>query len=309
MAERKAVNKYYPPDWTPAKGSINTYRNSHPLRERAKRLHEGILRIRFELPYNIWCGGCGNMVGMGVRYNADKSKTGMYYSTPIYKFRMKCHLCDNYFEIETDPKNCEYVILCGASRKNERWEQPDNEGHSVDREESHKIADNPMYKLEHGIQDQRRAKEEVPRLSQIEKMQDAKYDDFKLNQQLRRKFRGEKKEIKVVKDRDNALLAKASLEIALVDEDPEDVKQASKIFFHSKVKEMRSKQRAIKAQSIFGDRKNGKGSSVMSKGLIEPHRFKLDGTKRGKMDIGVKRREERSLVSADYGESDSDDHS
>lgn len=27
----------------------------------------------------------------------------MYYSTPVYQFRMKCHLCDNHFEIKTDP--------------------------------------------------------------------------------------------------------------------------------------------------------------------------------------------------------------
>jgi len=58
---------------------------------------------RFEMPYNIWCDGCGNHVAMGVRYNAEKSKIGMYYTTPIYKFRMKCHLCDNHFEIKTDP--------------------------------------------------------------------------------------------------------------------------------------------------------------------------------------------------------------
>lgn len=55
------------------------------------------------MPYNIWCDGCNNHIGMGVRYNAEKSKVGMYYTTPIYKFRMKCHLCDNHFEIKTDP--------------------------------------------------------------------------------------------------------------------------------------------------------------------------------------------------------------
>ena len=41
---------------------------------------------------------------MGVRYNAEKSKVGNYYTTQIFKFRMKCHLCDNHFEIQTDPK-------------------------------------------------------------------------------------------------------------------------------------------------------------------------------------------------------------
>lgn len=37
------------------------------------------------------------------RYNAEKKKIGMYYTTPVYQFRMKCHLCDNHFEIKTDP--------------------------------------------------------------------------------------------------------------------------------------------------------------------------------------------------------------
>ena len=41
----------------------------------------------FEMPYNIWCEGCKNHIGMGVRYNAEKSKIGNYYSTSIYKFR------------------------------------------------------------------------------------------------------------------------------------------------------------------------------------------------------------------------------
>ena len=55
------------------------------------------------MPYNIWCDGCKNHIGMGVRYNAEKSKVGMYYTTPIWQFRMKCHLCDNYMVIKTDP--------------------------------------------------------------------------------------------------------------------------------------------------------------------------------------------------------------
>lgn len=56
------------------------------------------------MPYNIWCDGCGNHIGMGVRYNAEKKKVGMYYTTPIYQFRMKCHLCNNHFEMKTDPQ-------------------------------------------------------------------------------------------------------------------------------------------------------------------------------------------------------------
>lgn len=128
MGERKGVNKYYPPDFNPEKhGSLNRYHNSHPLRERARKLSQGILIIRFEMPYNIWCDGCKNHIGMGVRYNAEKKKVGNYYTTPIYRFRMKCHLCVNYIEMQTDPANCDYVIVSGAQRKEERWDMADNE--------------------------------------------------------------------------------------------------------------------------------------------------------------------------------------
>ena len=41
------MNKYYPPDWDPSKGSVNKYVGQHPLRDRAKKLSQGILVIRY----------------------------------------------------------------------------------------------------------------------------------------------------------------------------------------------------------------------------------------------------------------------
>lgn len=117
MAERKATNKYYPPDWDPSKGSINKHKKSHPLRDRARKLDDGILIVRFEMPFDIWCLSCENHIGMGVRFNAEKSKVGNYYSSPIYRFRMKCRLCDNYFEIQTNPSKFDYLVQSGARRK------------------------------------------------------------------------------------------------------------------------------------------------------------------------------------------------
>jgi len=96
MAERKATNKYYPPDYDPKYGGLNKFVGSHPLRERAKNIDKGILVIRFEMPYNIWCGGCGIHIARGVRYNAQKKQIGKYFSTSIFLFRMRCHLCPNY---------------------------------------------------------------------------------------------------------------------------------------------------------------------------------------------------------------------
>ena len=63
---------------------------------------------------------------MGVRYNSEKRKVGMYYTTPIYQFRMKCHLCPNHIEIKTDPGNLDYVIVSGARRQEKRNLEQDN---------------------------------------------------------------------------------------------------------------------------------------------------------------------------------------
>ncbi|XP_060710831.1 probable splicing factor YJU2B [Hemiscyllium ocellatum] len=256
MGERKGVNKYYPPDFDPAKhGSLNKYRNSHPLRERARKLSQGILIIRFEMPYNIWCDGCGKHIGMGVRYNAEKKKVGNYYTTPIYRFRMKCHLCVNHIEMQTDPANCDYVIVSGARRKEERWDMKDNEQIlTTEHEEKKKLETDAMYKLEHGVSDQEKLKIAIPTLSDIQEMQNAWKDDFAMNSMLRKKFRDEKKVLKEVEEKDEALRNKASLSIPLVQESEDDKHLASLLKFHtvdSYEDKQRLKRKEITSRSWF----------------------------------------------------------
>ncbi|XP_071508947.1 uncharacterized protein [Diadema antillarum] len=256
MAERKQVNRYYPPDFDPAKHkSINKYRNSHPLRERAKKLSQGILVIRFEMPYNIWCDGCGNHIGMGVRYNAEKKKVGKYYTTPIYRFRMKCHLCDNYIEMETDPQNFDYTIVSGARRKNQKWDMAENEQVlTEDREAVKKLARDAMYKLEHGVDDTKKLKAAAPTLSQIAEVQAGKKDDYSQNQLLRKKFRTEKKQLLAVEASDKALLAKSSLDIELVPEAEEDKKLASLLKYsatESYEEKRQQKREEIRGRELF----------------------------------------------------------
>ncbi|XP_041475525.1 coiled-coil domain-containing protein 130-like [Lytechinus variegatus] len=268
MAERKQVNRYYPPDFDPAKHkSINKYRNSHPLRERAKKLSQGILVIRFEMPYNIWCGGCGNHVGMGVRYNAEKKKVGKYYTTPIYQFKMKCHLCDNYIVMETDPKNFDYTIISGAQRKNQKWDMAENEQVlTEDREAVKKLSRDAMYKLEHGVDDTKKLKKAAPSLTKIAEIQSAKKDDYAQNQALRKKFRTEKKELIAVEASDNALLSKSSLEIELVPETEEDKKLASLLKYsvpESYEEKREQKRDSIQNRNIFAP------STVSSPNSIE----------------------------------------
>jgi coiled-coil domain-containing protein 130 len=67
---------YYPPDFDPERHvTLNNYHDKHALGVRASKLkHGGGLIVRFELPFNIWCGGCDAHIGQGVRFNAEKIK-------------------------------------------------------------------------------------------------------------------------------------------------------------------------------------------------------------------------------------------
>ncbi|XP_062035074.1 probable splicing factor YJU2B [Lepus europaeus] len=268
MGERKGVNKYYPPDFNPKKhGSLNRYHNSHPLRERARKLSQGILIIRFEMPYNIWCDGCKNHIGMGVRYNAEKKKVGNYYTTPIYRFRMKCHLCVNYIEMQTDPANCDYVIVSGAQRKEERWDMVDNEQVlPTEHETKQKLETDAMFRLEHGEADRGALRKALPTLSHIQEAQSAWKDDFALNSTLRRKFREKKKALQEEEQRDQALQAKASLAIPLVPETEADRRLAALLRFHtpdSYEDRQKLKRSEIISRSWFAS-PSGSGSSSSS---------------------------------------------
>ena len=49
------------------------------------------LHRSFEMPFNIWCGKCGEMVAKGERFNAENKAMGMYHSTKILQFSMRHH--------------------------------------------------------------------------------------------------------------------------------------------------------------------------------------------------------------------------
>jgi len=146
---------------------------------------------------------------------------------------MKCHLCDNHFEIETDPKNCDYVIVNGARRKEERWEQSATEAIALtDKEDVKKMAVDAMFKLEHGVEDKQKSKEALPTLEQLKEVQSIWSDDYAANQLLRKRFREEKQELKVQAAKDDELKERGALDVALVPEKQEDIELAKKIRYH-----------------------------------------------------------------------------
>ncbi|TRY97832.1 hypothetical protein DNTS_014964 [Danionella cerebrum] len=264
FGERKGVNKYYPPDFDPAKhGSINGYWKTHPLRERARKLSQGILIIRFEMPYNIWCDGCKNHIGMGVRYNAEKKKVGNYYTTPIYRFRMKCHLCVNYIEMQTDPATCDYVIVSGAQRKEERWDMAENEQIlTTEHKEKEKLETDAMFKLDHGGKDKEKLRAAIPSLTELQDHQSGWKDDFQLNSALRRKFRTEKKVIADEEEKDNAVRLRTGLSIPLLPEREEDKKLASLLTLQTYDDRQHWKRQEITFRSWFTGTSAAAGSAT-----------------------------------------------
>ncbi|NXT23161.1 CC130 protein, partial [Syrrhaptes paradoxus] len=210
---------------------------------------------RFEMPYNIWCDGCKNHIGMGVRYNAEKKKVGTYYTTPIYRFRMKCHLCVNYIELQTDPASCDYVIVSGARRKEERWDMGDNgQLLPTEREAKERLETDAMFRLEHGAADRATLRRAVPTLATLQEAQSAWKDDFALNSRLRQRFREEKKTLREEEEEAAALQAKLGLSIPLVPEEEEDRRLAALLKYrspHSYEEKQRLKRTEISSRSWF----------------------------------------------------------
>ncbi|XP_016958798.1 coiled-coil domain-containing protein 130 homolog [Drosophila biarmipes] len=318
MGERKGQNKYYPPDYDPKKGGLNKFQGTHALRERARKIHLGIIIIRFEMPYNIWCDGCKNHIGMGVRYNAEKTKVGMYYTTPVFKFRMKCHLCDNHFEIQTDPGNLDYVILSGARRQENRWDPLENEQVVPETKEVQKrLFDDAMYKLEHQAKDAKAGADAKPVLQKLMERNMSVWDDsYVANCRLRQEFRQQKKEIKGQQELDRQLLAKSSLDIALLPETSQDREMAALMKLQTRsALERESEQRlellmrpALPGATVttFGGLKRQKAlNSQLQLQDLGIRRRKLDETQTQAQSSNEK---PLSLV-GDYSSSDNDSNS
>ncbi|KZS92371.1 DUF572-domain-containing protein [Sistotremastrum niveocremeum HHB9708] len=214
----QGFNKYYPPDYDPDKHtSLNSYRGTHALGDRARKLDQGILITRFELPFNIWCLGCNNHIGMGVRYNAEKRKIGNYYSTPMYAFRCKCHLCDNWFEIRTDPKNTRYVVEYGARQKMEDWNPEENGGYAIHDPEASQQPVDPLAAIEKTTEAIKHANTVgAPRLEELYDLSEHyNADPYELSQKVRRRFREEKKVDQAQKKADDAFKDKYALPSAM----------------------------------------------------------------------------------------------
>lgn len=142
------------------------------------------------MPWNAWCLHCNIHIGQGVRYNAEKKKVDMYYTTPIWQFRMRCRSCSGWMEIRTDPKHADFVCIEGVKKKAEEFVSDGEEDAGKDVPDKAKMAENPLYKLE--IEETNLAKQEQAK-HHLTALYDANAqtwsDPYTMSQRLRRSFR------------------------------------------------------------------------------------------------------------------------
>ncbi|KAL6573662.1 hypothetical protein OROHE_002121 [Orobanche hederae] len=270
LAAARADNFYYPPEWEPKKGGLNKFHGQHALRERARKIDQGILIIRFEMPYNIWCGGCEAMIAKGVRFNAEKKQVGNYYSTKIWSFSMKSACCRHEIVIQTDPQNCEYVIISGARKKIEEYDAEDAETLVLPVEDDKSKLLDPFKRLEHQEGDMKKKKEAEPVLVRLQRVSDSRHsDDYMMNKSLRARLRDQKKRVA----QEESQSRKSGLGIRLLPVSEEDTAAASRIKFANKFEKNRKDKRAlIHATSIF--------SGSFNTSLSEKKRLELEAKRR-----------------------------
>ncbi len=198
----QADGYYYPPGWDPSKGSLDKFHGSHgKLGSRARKQHLGILVVRIEMPYNAWCKHCNVHIGRGVRYNAEKSKVGMYHSTPILDFKFRCAACSGELHFRTDPENRGYAAGEGLrwQAKHEIARKEEQEVELMSHDEKLALASDGMVALEHAKRDEAAAAAQAKALEALMQSQQRAKDDYSANAQLRSAMRGRRRQALALK--------------------------------------------------------------------------------------------------------------
>ncbi|ABN64320.2 predicted protein, partial [Scheffersomyces stipitis CBS 6054] len=116
MSERKAINKYYPPDWDPSKVV------------KRKRDPNQTIKIRMMAPYSMRCTKCNEYIAERRSFNARKETTNeTYLKTKIIRFHITCPRCNNHISFKTNPQTAGYTPEEGAVRNYEPTRKTEDE--------------------------------------------------------------------------------------------------------------------------------------------------------------------------------------
>nr|ACJ84397.1 unknown [Medicago truncatula]AFK37082.1 unknown [Medicago truncatula] len=160
MGERKVLNKYYPPDFDPAK---------LPRVRRPKNLQ---IKVRMMLPMSIRCNTCGNYIYKGTKFNSRKEDVigETYLGIQIFRFYFKCTRCSAELTMKTDPQNSDYVVESGATRNFEPWRAEDEETDEMKKKRETEEMGDAMKSLENRTLDSKREMDILAALDEMKSM-------------------------------------------------------------------------------------------------------------------------------------------
>ncbi|XP_072314481.1 splicing factor YJU2 [Eucyclogobius newberryi] len=160
MSERKVLNKYYPPDFDPAKIP------------KLKLPKDRQYVVRLMAPFNMRCKTCGEYIYKGKKFNARKEtvQNELYMGLPIFRFYIKCTRCLAEITFKTDPENTDYAMEHGATRNFQAEKLIEEEEKRVVQEREDEELNNPMKVLENRTKDSKMEMEVLENLQELKEL-------------------------------------------------------------------------------------------------------------------------------------------
>ncbi|NXR88747.1 YJU2 factor, partial [Hypocryptadius cinnamomeus] len=160
MSERKVLNKYYPPDFDPAKIP------------KLKLPKDRQYVVRLMAPFNMRCRTCGEYIYKGKKFNARKEtvQNEAYLGLPIFRFYIKCPRCLAEITFKTDPENTDYAMEHGATRNFQAEKLLEEEEKRMQKEREEEELNNPMKVLENRTKDSKLEMEVLENLQELKEL-------------------------------------------------------------------------------------------------------------------------------------------
>ena len=161
MAERKVLNKYYPPDFDPDK-----------LRTIEKKNTRKICNVRMMLPMTMKCYTCGHYTYIGTKCNmkVEPVQDEDYLGITLYRFYYRCSNCYSQITFKTDPKNNDYTAEIGASRNHEPWKDIMLAEEEYKNNKKLEMKDDAMKNLEYRTYDSKREMDILEATDQVKEL-------------------------------------------------------------------------------------------------------------------------------------------
>lgn len=159
MGERKVLNKYYPPDFDPAK---------LPRGQKGDKNQQ--MKVRMMLAMSVRCGTCGNYMYKGTKFTMRMEDVvgEDYLGIRVFRFYFHCKSCAAEITMKTDPKNSDYQLEQGATRNYEPWRNKDLTVMEAVAKREEEEKGNAMKALENRTQD---SKVEMDIMDALEELQ------------------------------------------------------------------------------------------------------------------------------------------